>query len=73
MMMSCTPDDEFTRSNGQMGLLGFSVGIADDNESSATRSESYVVDTFVLDGDTLSLVCTVTDMNVTMASNQSVS
>ena len=63
MMMSCTPDDEFTRSNGQMGLLGFSVGIADDNESSATRSESYVVDTFVLDGDTLSLVCTVTDMD----------
>ena len=63
MMMSCTPDDEFTRSNGQMGSLGFSVGIADDNESSATRSESYVVDTFVLDGDTLSLVCTVTDMD----------
>lgn len=62
-MMSCTPDDEFTRSNGQMGLLGFSVGISDDNESSATRSESYVVDTFVLDGDTLSLVCTVTDMD----------
>ena len=61
--VSCTPEDEFTRSNGQMGLLGFSVGIADDNESSATRSESYVVDTFVLDGDTLSLVCTVTDMD----------
>ena len=61
--VSCTPEDEFTRSNGQMGLLGFSVGVADDNDASATRSESYVVDTFVLDGDTLALVCTVTDMD----------
>ena len=62
-LAACTPDDEFTRSNGQMGLLGFSVGVTDDNDASATRSESYVVDTFVLDGDTLSLVCTVTDMD----------
>ena len=61
--VSCTPEDEFTRSNGQMGLLGFSVGVADDNGTSATRSESYVVDTFVLGDDTLNLVCTVTDLD----------
>ena len=61
--VSCTPEEEFTRSNGQMGLLGFSVGVADDNGTSSTRSESYVVDTFVLGDDTLNLVCTVTDLD----------
>ena len=62
MMMSCTPDDEFTRSNGQMGLLGFSVSVADDNGGSATRSNTYVVETFVVGNDTLCLTCTETDM-----------
>ena len=62
MMMSCTPENEFIRSNGQMGSLAFSVSVADEDEPSSTRSESYVVDTFVVGNDTLCLICTETDM-----------
>lgn len=62
MIWSCTPDNEFTRSNGQMGSLKFSVSVADDNEGSATRSNTYVVDTFVVGNDTLCLTCTETDL-----------
>ena len=63
-LAACTPDDEFTRSNGNLKSLAFAVNTSND-QSTSTRSgeESYVVDTFVLGGDTLALVCTVTDMD----------
>ena len=61
-LAACTPEDEFTRSNGQMGSLGFSVSVADDNGGSDTRSNTYVVETFVVGNDTLCLTCTETDM-----------
>ena len=62
--LSCTPENEFIRSNGNLKSLAFAVSTSND-QSTSTRSEaeSYVVDTFVLGDDTLSLVCTVTDMD----------
>ena len=62
--VSCTPENEFSRSNGNLKSLVFAVSTSND-QSTSTRSgeESYVVDTFVLGDDTLALVCMVTDMD----------
>ena len=63
-LAACTPENEFIRSNGNLKSLAFAVSTSND-QSTSTRSgeESYVVDTFVLGNDTLSLVCTVTDLD----------
>lgn len=62
-MLSCTPDNEFILSNGNMGSFGFSIGMSTFNDGFESLSQSQVIDTFVLDGDTLELVCTVSDLD----------
>ena len=65
-LAACTPENAFEPSSGNMkSSIAFAVGVDEDN-GNATRSaepESFVVDSFVVDNQTVYLTCTVTDLS----------
>lgn len=65
-LAACTSENAFEPSSGNMkSSIAFAVGV-DEGGSNATRGaepESFVVDSFVVDNQTVYLTCTVSDLS----------